>query len=162
MVKVKNTAALELKETRFLRWLHMSCRLHLYRFYVGESIISRIISDLNFPPLCQNLSRKCKQTWINPSPKFVFSLRCSISSELWEPLNKRIYTEESRKYYATPITSLPHQSRHFNQSVSLYYNDVNITWKDKSLGTDTQKSQFPFDAVQFSTRSRSGRMAENP
>ena len=114
-VKVEKTGALELKETRFQRWLYMSCRLHLYRFYVGESIISRIISDLNFPPLCQNLSRKCKQTWKNLSPKIILSLHCSISSELWEPLNKRIYTEESRTYYATPITSL------------LYTNDVILT-----------------------------------
>ena len=148
-VKVKKTGALELKETRFLRWLYMSCRLHLYRFYVGESIISRIISDLNFPPLCQNLSWKCKQTWKNLSPKIISSLPCSISSELWEPLNKRIYTEESRTYYATPITSLSHQWRHFNQSESLYYNDVNIMRKDKNLGTETQNSQFPFDAIQF-------------
>ena len=57
--------ALELGKTRFLRWLDMSCRLQIYRFYVGESTISRIISDLNFPPLYQNLSRKCKQTLKN-------------------------------------------------------------------------------------------------
>ena len=44
-VKVKNTAALELKETRFLGWLYMSCRLHLYRFYVGESIISSRVAE---------------------------------------------------------------------------------------------------------------------
>ena len=76
----------------------MSCRLQIYRFYVGESTISRIISDLNFPPLCQNLSPKCKQTSINLSPKFVLTLRCYISSELREPPNER---EETR----TPIAS---------------------------------------------------------
>ena len=65
---------------------------------MGESTISRIISDLNFPPLCQNLSRKCKQTSIKLSPKFVFSLCCSISNELWEPPNER---EETR----TPMTA---------------------------------------------------------
>ena len=76
----------------------MSCRLQIYRFYVGESTISRIISDLNFPPPCQNLSPKCKQTSINLSPKFVLTLRCYISSELREPPNER---EETR----TPIAS---------------------------------------------------------
>ena len=98
-VKVYNMYALELGKTRFLRWLDMSCRLKIYRFYVGESTISRIISDLNFPPLCQNRSRKCKQTWIKLSPKFVFSLCCLISNEWWEPPNER---EETR----TPIPSL--------------------------------------------------------
>ena len=65
---------------------------------MGESTISRIISDLNFPPLCQNLSPKCKQISINLSPKFVLTLRCHISSELREPPNER---EETR----TPIAS---------------------------------------------------------
>ena len=65
---------------------------------MGESTISRIISDLNFLPLCQNLSPKCKQTSINLSPKFVLTLRCYISGELREPNNKR---EETR----TPIAS---------------------------------------------------------
>ena len=65
---------------------------------MGESTISRIISDLNFPPLCQNLSPKCKQTSINLSPKFVLTLHCYISSELREPPNER---EETR----TPIAS---------------------------------------------------------
>ena len=91
--------ALELGKTRFLHWLDMSCRLQIYRFHVGESTISRIISDLNFPPLGQNLSPKCKQTWIKLCTKFVFSVWCSISNELWEPPNER---EETR----TPIASL--------------------------------------------------------
>ena len=65
---------------------------------MGESTISRIISDLNFPPLCQNLSPKRKQTSINLSPKFIFTLHCYISSELREPPNER---EETK----TPIAS---------------------------------------------------------
>ena len=76
----------------------MSCRLQIYRFYVGESTKSRIISDLNFPPLYQNLSRKCKETLISLSPKFVLTLRCYISTELGEPPRER---EETR----TPIAS---------------------------------------------------------
>ena len=32
--------------------------------------------------------------------------------------------------------------------------------KDKNFGTENQNSQFPFDAVQFQTRSCSGRIAE--
>ena len=40
----------------------MSCRLHLYNFYVGDAIISLIISHMKFPPLSQKLSPKCKQT----------------------------------------------------------------------------------------------------
>ena len=33
-------------------------------------------------------------------------LRCWISSEFWEPLNKRIYREECSTYYTALITSL--------------------------------------------------------
>ena len=53
-VKVKNTAALDLKKLdSYVDYIcHVDC---IYiGFMWGESIISRIISDLNFPPLCQN------------------------------------------------------------------------------------------------------------
>ena len=140
-VKVKKVSALEIREARFLRWLYMSCRLHLYRFYVGETIISRITSNLNFPPLCQNLSRKCKQTWKNLSPIIILSLRCSISSELWEPLNKHIYTEESRTYYATPITSLlcTNDVILTNQRVFSIMT-LNIQRRNNNFDTETQNS----------------------
>ena len=75
----------------------MSCRLQIYRFYAGESTISRIISD-KLPTSLPKPKSKCKQTSINLSPKFVLTLRCYISSELREPPNER---EETR----TPITS---------------------------------------------------------
>ena len=65
---------------------------------MGESIISVSTSHIKFTPLCKSLSPKCKRTSINLSPKFVFTLRCYISSELREPPNER---EETR----TPMTS---------------------------------------------------------
>ena len=125
----------------------MSCRLQIYRFYVGESTISRIISDLNFPPLCQNLSRKRKQ----------FSLCCSILNEGSEPPNER---EETR----TPIAS-----RHTND-VS---NDVVLT-NDRDCTMMTlysadeyflgpTKPRIPYfhrRRTQFCTRFHSGRVDE--
>ena len=60
-VKVKKTGTLEIREIRFLHSLYMSCRLDLCNFYVGDAIISRIISHLKFPPLSEKLSPKCKQ-----------------------------------------------------------------------------------------------------
>ena len=90
---------------------------------MGESTISRIISDLNFPPLWQNPSPKCKQTSINLSPKFVLTLRCYISSELREPPNER---EETR----TPIASF-------------HTNDVS---NDVILTNHTQDTMMTFTA----------------
>ena len=68
-VKVKNTAALELEETRFLRWLDMSCILQIYRFYVGESTISRIISDLELPTSLPKPKSKMKWDIIKNAKK---------------------------------------------------------------------------------------------
>ena len=157
LVKVKNTAALELEETRFLRWLHMSCRLDIYRFYVGESTISRIISDLNFPPLCQNLSPKCKQTLINLSPKFVLTLRCYVSSELGEPPNER---EETR----TPIASL-HTNDVSNGVILtnhwLFTMMMFIVRKNIFCGQPNQETPyFHRRRTQFCTRFHSGRVNE--
>ena len=70
---------------------------------MGESTISRIITSINL------------------SPKFVFTLRCYISSELREPPNER---EETR----TPITSF-------------HTNDVS---NDVILTNHTQHSMMTF------------------
>ena len=55
---------------------------------------------------------------------------------------------------------MQHQSRLYHTNQSLYYDDVNIMRNDIILGNETQKSQFHFEDVQFSTHSRSGRVAE--
>ena len=90
-VKVYNRYALELGKTRFLRWLDMSCRLEIYRFYVGESTISRIISDLNFPPLT-NLKKPCYyfgkyrwfdiSTFMSPDPSLHYLQQCYIGQNM--------------------------------------------------------------------------------
>ena len=105
-----------------------------HKFYVGESFISRIISHFNFPLLCQNLS-----------PKIILSLRYSISSELWEPLNKRIYTEESRTYYATPITSLLY-TNHVILTRVFTIMMLNILRRNKNFHPSSPPI-IPFDAV---------------
>ena len=92
---------------------------------MGESTISRIISDLNFPPLCQNLSLKCKQTLINLSSKFVLTLRCYISSELGEPPNER---EETRTPIASFHTNDVILTNHTQYTMMTFIARRNIFW----------------------------------
>ena len=135
----------------------MSCRLQIYRFYVGESTISRIISDMNFPPLCQNLSPKCKQTLINLSPKIVLTLRCYVSSELREPPNEH---EETR----TPIASF-HTNDVSNDVILANHRDCTMMTLYSAEGyflgpTKPRILYFHRQRTQFCTRFHSGRVDE--
>ena len=80
---------------------------------------------MNFPPLCQNPSPKCKQTSINLSPKFVLTLRCYISSELREPPNER---EETRTPIASFHTNDVILTNHTQDTMMTFTARRNIFW----------------------------------